>query len=138
MSKASGDTSLRMLESNMPPTSIVIASIWLVFGSAVGLIRFTAEFYRSSQNPTQIGWFVWITLLGVMNIASIITYFLQWPKAYVYYFFSLIFLFFSGMLFFVFFAQSGQQAGAFTAQCVTAALIFTISYLPYRDRFTKK
>ncbi len=122
----------------MPPTSIVIASIWLAFGTLFGLAHFTVEYFNSSQNPIQTGWFVWITLLGLTNIVSVVFFFFQKPRAQIYYYGSLIFLFFSGTIFFVVFARSGQQAGAFAAQCLTGALIFTISFLPYRDRFTKK
>jgi len=122
----------------MPPASIIIASIWLAFATLIGLIRFIAEYLNSSQNPIQTVWFVWITLLGLANTASILAFFLQRPKAHIYYFSSLILLFISGTILFMVFTRSGQQAGAFAAQCFSGALIFTISFLPYRDRFAKK
>lgn len=122
----------------MPPISIVIASFWLASGILLGLARLTAEFLNSSQNPMQIGWFVLIALLGLTNIVSVVFFFFQKPKAHIYYYGSLLLLFISGTVFFVLHAQSGQQVGTFAAQCFASALIFTIAYLPYRDRFTKE
>jgi len=122
----------------MPPSSIVIASIWLASVSLYGLFRFIAEYFSSSQNPFQTGWFAWIALLGLANISSIAIFFLQRPRAQIYYFGSLTLLFVSGTIFYAVLGRSGQQAGAFGAQCISAALIFMIAYLPYRDRFEKK
>ncbi len=122
----------------MPPASIAIASIWLVFGISFGFARFTSEYLNSPQNPIQTAWFVWITLLAFTNLLSIVFFFRQRPTAQIYYYGSLILLFLSGTIFFVTLARSGQLAGTFAAQCFTGALIFTISYLPYRDRFIKR
>jgi len=122
----------------MPPIPIVIASIWLVSVGLYGLGRFAVEYLNSSQNPIQVSWFVLIMVLGLANVASVLLFFLQKPRAHLFYYGSLFLLFLSGMAFFIGFARSGHQAGAYTAQCLTAALIFTIAYLPYRARFTKR
>ncbi|MEX2579554.1 MAG: hypothetical protein WD342_10905 [Verrucomicrobiales bacterium] len=33
--------------------------------------------------------------------------------------------------------RAAQLAAGFTARCISAILIFTIAYLPYRERFRK-
>lgn len=86
----------------------------------------------------QILWFITITVLTLLNIGALVFYFLRKPQAHLYYYGSLALLFVAGMTFLVLVARSGQQAGAFTAQCATAALIFTISFLPYREQFARK